>query len=40
MRTIDEILSLPTAEDTISELKYKTVSVPAWDKLEREYNPK
>ncbi|KXB77569.1 hypothetical protein HMPREF1860_01323 [Prevotella amnii] len=41
--SIEEILQLPTAEDTIKALKQKRVSVPAWsgkDGLQTEYDPK
>lgn len=38
MNTIDEILSLENAADIINELKYKTVDVIPWEKLEKQYD--
>lgn len=38
MSTIEEILSLDNAADVINELKYKTVDVIPWKKLEKQYD--
>ena len=41
MKTIDEILnSERIPSQIIEDLKFKTVSVPPWSKLEKEYEPK
>lgn len=41
MKTIDEILnSARIPSQIIEDLKFKTVSVPPWSKLEKEYEPK
>ena len=41
MKTIDEILNEErTPAQKIEDLKLKTVTVPPWSKLEKEYEPK
>lgn len=39
MKTLEEILQQPTIGEIIKSLKSKTVTVPEWADIEKEYNP-
>lgn len=37
---INEIFNQPSAGDTIAQLKKKSIEIPSWADLEKQYNPK